>query len=115
MIHPDLLAGRQTIEERRTFGIAIQELKRGQTEFAFRARPNVSSEKMRHELLAVADSQYGLAGLKDRRIDCGTGAVVDAAGTAGYDQALAPLQLRRGRLAGLHVGINTQLAHAPGD
>src|ERR1700689_3107153 len=107
MAHPDLLPIRQSGEQRR-FRPAVQ-FERGQAELASFALCNHATEKMRHQLLAIADAKYGWRTSKDFRIDRGAGRVVNAGRTAGNDQALAPRQFSGGGLAGAEFRVYSKI------
>ena len=53
------------------------------------ALPHCAAQQVRHELLAVADAEHGLAAVEDCGIDGGAARVVDAGWAAGDDDAFA--------------------------
>ena len=85
--HPDLLAFRKPGEDP-GFRPAIQ-LERGETILALLAFLDHAAQQVRHQLMAVADSQHGMAGVENRRIHRSAAVIVDAARAAGDDQAFA--------------------------
>src|SRR4051812_29202601 len=64
---------------------------------------------MRHELLAVADTEDRLAILKDRGVHRGAIRVEDASWSAGDDDALGECEVGRGRFAGADLRVYAQI------
>src|SRR5579871_4186028 len=70
---------------------------------------------MRHQLLAVANSEDRRAGFEKRRVDGGALRIVNARGPAGYNHAAAAREFRGRRLAGRDLCIHAQVANFAGD
>ena len=75
-------------------------MEHGQAILALVALAHVAAQIVRHELLAVTDAEHGAVGRKNRRIDAGAVAFVNAIRAAGNDQPGAAAQFGRGRVAG---------------
>ena len=103
MVHPHLLCAGQACEQR--VG-AIFHFERGQAVFALLAFPHRSAERVRHDLLAVADSHHGPPQGEYGGVYRGAGRVVNAARAAGDDDALDMRQLGGRRFAETHFGVN---------
>ena len=67
MVHPDLRVAVQAFEKR----VRLRRMQDCQAVLALVALSDVAAEFVRHELLAVADSQHGAAGSKNCGIDAG--------------------------------------------
>ena len=112
MVHPDLLrageAGKQGVG-------ALFDFERGQTVLAFVALAHRAAEQVRHELLAVADTQDRAAERENGGIDGGAGGIVNAARAAGDDDALGVREFGGGSFAGADFGVDAQFADLAGD
>src|SRR5579871_6117191 len=64
---------------------------------------------MRHELLAVTDSEHRLARGEDRRVHRGAARIVDAAGTAVNDDALGKSDLASWHVAGENRCVDAEI------
>ena len=73
------------------------------------------AEQMRHELLAVADSEHRGWLRENGRIDCRAAGRVNAVGAAGDDHAFAALEFGGGRFTGANLGEYTEIANLAGD
>ena len=87
----------------------------GDAIFATLAFLNCAAEMMCEKLVAVADSENRQSGPKEVWINIGTAALVNASRAAGDDDAFTRAKFACRRVAWLNVGINSQLADAPGD
>ncbi len=96
MVHPDLLrageAGKQGVG-------ALFDFERGQAVLAFVALAHRAAERVRHDLLAIADAHDGAAERENGGVDRGAGGVVDAARAAGDDDAASVREFGGGGFA----------------
>ena len=76
-----------------------------------------TAELGRHGLLTVADAHdcRALTRIENGGIDTGAGGFVNTAGAAGNNDSLAALKFGSRRVAGAHLGVNTEIAHLSGD
>jgi hypothetical protein len=96
--HPDLLAAAEPGEQR--VG-GLVELQGGEAILAFLALANLAAEQVRHELLPITDSQYGLAVAKMAGSTVGLPGSYNAGRAAGDDDAPGKGD---GRTAGVSLG-----------
>ncbi len=89
----------------------------GSPVLAAQAAPDGATEVLGDELGAVADAEHRHAQLVDRRVERRRTVDMDALGSAGEDQRRRPagVDLRGRDPVGDDLGIDVQLAHAPGD
>jgi hypothetical protein len=115
MAHPDLLASGDAAEERIFMVKRGAEVELGETVFAAIAFLDLSSEEVRHQLLAIADSENGDAGGEQEGVDGGTAGIVDAGGSSGDDYAfytsINPGKGGGGSLTGKDFGEDSEVAH----
>ena len=112
MAHPDLLCAGEPGEH----GVGcLVELKRRQAVFALDALADLSAEQVRHQLLPVADAEHRDAQREDGGVHGGALGVVDAARSAGDDEALGSGEFRRRRLAGANLRVHAEVADLPGN
>ena len=113
MAHPDLL---RAAESARTGGRPPSSSSSVARPYSpFIALADLSAQQVRHELLPVADTEHRDAERKDGRIDGGALRVVDAARSAGNDEAPCGREFRRRRLAGADLRVDAQVAHFTGN
>ena len=112
MAHPDLLAAPESGEQR--VG-GLVELQGGEAILAFLAPANLAAEQVRHELLPITDSQYGLAVGKDGGVYGGAAGVVDAGRAAGDDDAPRKGDCRRRSLTGPDFCVDAEIPDFSGD
>src|SRR5262249_21414528 len=82
----------------------------GETVLAPIAGGDFAAEQVRHQLLAVADAEHRYAEREDRGIDGRALGVVDAARTAGDNDAAHAGELGRRCFTGAHLGVVAELA-----
>jgi len=105
--HPDLLPAPEPGEQR--VG-GFVELQRGQAILAFLALTNLAAEQVRHELLSVTDSHYGLSLGEDAGIHRGAAGVVNARRAAGDDDAPSQRRLPQPGSHWPHFGVDPEIA-----
>ncbi len=76
---------------------------------------NISTKKMRHDLLAVADAEDGGAGGEQRGIDGGAAGIVNAGGSAGDDDSFSSGERGDGSFTGGDFGVDSEVANFAGD
>src|SRR5580704_10327561 len=106
MAHPDLLAAFDASED----GVGIDDIELSEAVLATIAFFDMAPECVRHQLVAVADAEHGYARGQKRRIDGGTGRIVNAGRAAGDDDAFPAAQGGGGSLSGRDLRIDSQIA-----
>src|SRR5712692_10560458 len=116
MAHPYLLAPANTAQQ------SSPASNGGGTDFELReailaalAPANLPAEQMRHQLLPVANPEHRRPRAQQPGINRRTPRIVNARRPAGNDDALAPRQFHRMRLARSHIGIHAQVADLASD
>ena len=99
MAHPDLLSPPRCPANS---GCAVAMIELRESVLAVVAFADAAAQQVRHQLLAVADSEHGLPRSRSR-IDGGAAGIVDAGGSAGDDQPLRP----RESAAGVSLGTTS--------
>jgi hypothetical protein len=110
--HPDLLVIRHTAEE---IGFLASQIEECEAELALISLADITAEEMCDELLAVANSQHRNARGEHRRVHGRAGIVIDAAGSARYDDTPCVTQFFKRCLARKHFRGDAQLSDFASD
>ena len=113
MAHPDRLAVREVLQEHA--GLLHEQV--GGAVLAGSGRLDVSPERLRHQLLAVADAEHRDAELEDARVDRGSSLLVDRCGAPGEHEPrrTARAELHERDVEGNDLRVDVALPHTAGD
>ncbi len=112
MAHPDL-AGRGAAGEQ--VAGDTEEVQLREPVFALVAFAHAAAQQMRHQLLAVADAEHGMAVAQNGRVNGRAGGIVNAGRSAGDDQTARGSEFRSGCVATPDVRIDAQFPHLAGN